>query len=97
MKNHHVRCWDCLSLLNWTGAITLSLLPKLPPKKFGALVWSMKCLPHEVVFCLFVSVNLPYGLAWNTLFKYSAILCQQNLNSLMYDLNGFKSRINWHV
>ena len=27
------RCWVCLSLLNWIGALTLSLLLKLPARK----------------------------------------------------------------
>ena len=32
-KNHPLRCWDCLSLLNWIEALTLSLLLKLSPRK----------------------------------------------------------------
>ena len=32
-KNHHLRCWVCLSLSNWISALTLSLLLKLPPSK----------------------------------------------------------------
>ena len=28
-----LRCWGCLSLLNWIGVLTLSLLLKLPPRK----------------------------------------------------------------
>ena len=32
-KNHHFRYWACLSLLNWFGAVTLSPLLKLPPRK----------------------------------------------------------------
>ena len=31
--NHLLRCWGWLSLLNWVGALTLSLLLKLPPRK----------------------------------------------------------------
>ena len=29
-KNHLLRCWGWLSLLNWIGTLTLSLLLKLP-------------------------------------------------------------------
>ena len=29
-ENHLLRCWDCLSLLNLIGTLTLSLLPTLP-------------------------------------------------------------------
>ena len=32
-KNHLLRCRGCLSLLNWIGALTLSLLLNLPPRK----------------------------------------------------------------
>ena len=32
-KNHLLRCWDWPSLLNWIGAVTLSQLLKLPPRK----------------------------------------------------------------
>ena len=32
-KNHILRCWGGLSLLNWIGTLTLSLLLKLPPRK----------------------------------------------------------------
>ena len=43
-KNHLSRCWAWLSLLNWIGALTLSLLLKLPLKK-----WSLDLL-FEVSF-----------------------------------------------
>ena len=32
-KNHFLRCWGWHFLLNWIGALTLSLLPKLLPRK----------------------------------------------------------------
>ena len=32
-KNHLLRCWGWPSLLNWIGALTLSLLPKVLPRK----------------------------------------------------------------
>ena len=32
-KNNLLRCWGWPSLLNWVGALTLSLLLKLPPRK----------------------------------------------------------------
>ena len=32
-KNHLLRCWRWFSLLNWIGALALSLLLKLPPRK----------------------------------------------------------------
>ena len=33
-ENYLLRCWDCLSLLNWIGVITVSLLLKLPLRKW---------------------------------------------------------------
>ena len=41
-KNHLLRCWGWLSLLNWIGVLTLSLLLKLPPRKSEPLfvLWS---------------------------------------------------------
>ena len=56
-KNHLLRCWGWLSLLNWIGALTLSLLLKLPPRKLvlWLFLWSFFVLR---LFC--ISVNLPY-------------------------------------
>ena len=33
LKNHLLRCWGWLSLLNWIEALTLFLVLKLPPRK----------------------------------------------------------------
>ena len=54
---------DCLPILNLIGALYLFLLLKLRPKK-----WSL-VLFYEVFFLwslLFISINLQYDLAWNT-------------------------------
>ena len=46
-KNHLLRCWGWRSFLNWIGALTLSLLLKLPPRKlelwFYQLSFSWYC------------------------------------------------------
>ena len=62
-KTHLLRCWGRLSLLNWIGALTLSLLLKLPPRKLEPwfILWSF-LLPR----LLCISINLLYGQAWNT-------------------------------
>ena len=39
-KNHLLKCWDWLSLLHWIGALTLSLLLKVSPKKLEACFWA---------------------------------------------------------
>ena len=43
-KNHLLRWWDCLPLLNWIGALTLSLLLKLPPRKLELWFVHLDCL-----------------------------------------------------
>ena len=62
-KNHLLRCWGWLSLLNWIGALTLSLLLRLPPRKLEPwlILWSFFLLR-----LLCISINLPYGFTWNT-------------------------------
>ena len=60
-KNHLLRCWDWVSLLNWIGALTLSLLLKLPPRKLEPFLWtSMKFLSPEVAVYLYKSTIHPY-------------------------------------
>ena len=58
-KNHLLRCWVWLSLLNWIGALTLSLLLKLPPKKIVAMIRSIKFLSPEVSLYLYKSTIRP--------------------------------------
>ena len=57
-KNPLLRCWGWLSLLNWIGALTLSLLLKLPPRKLEPwfVLWNFFLLR---LFC--ISINLTYG------------------------------------
>ena len=63
-KNLHEKCWrKTISLLNEMGALTLCLLLKLPPEKLE------RRFVYEVFFLLrllFIFINLPYGLVWNT-------------------------------
>ena len=62
LRNNHLwRCWGWLSLLDWIGSLTLSLLLKLPPKKMEPwfVLWSFFLLR-----LLCISINLPYSLAW---------------------------------
>ena len=53
-----MRCSDCLSLLNWIGALTLKLPPRTLEHWFP--LWNFLLLR-----LLCISVNLPYGLACN--------------------------------
>ena len=50
---------DWPSLLNWIGALTLSLLLKLPPRKLEASIRSMKCLSPEVALYFYNSTIRP--------------------------------------
>ena len=53
LKNNHLLvCWNCLFLVNWIGTLALYQLLKLPPKKIGALVRSMKFLSSEAALYL---------------------------------------------
>ena len=87
MKNHILRCWSWLSLLNWIMALTLSLLLKLPPRKVEPwfVLWSSFLLR---LFC--VSINLPHGHAWNTVVIFRLVL-------LVATWNCWISYENWYT
>ena len=53
-KNLCLRYWDWLFLLNWIGALTLSIITfaKTASKKIGALIHSMNFLSSEVALYL---------------------------------------------
>ena len=59
-KNHPLKFWVWHSLLNWIQALTLSLLLKLPLRKFQTwfVLWSFFLLR-----LLCIAIHLPYGLA----------------------------------
>ena len=61
-KNHLLRSQSCLSLLNSIGALTLSQLLKLPPKKLEPwfVLWRFFL---QRLLC--ISINLSHDLAWN--------------------------------
>ena len=58
-KNRLLRWWGWPSVLNWIGALTLSVLLKLPVQKFA--LWSF-----FLRWLLCISINLPYAHVWNT-------------------------------
>ena len=59
------------SLLNWIGALALSLLLKMPPRKLELwfALWSF-----FLMWLLCISINLLYGLAWNTVVMSGLLL-----------------------
>ena len=59
MKNHVLRCWDCLALPNWICAFTMSPSLKLPLRK-------LEPCPILWIFILGYALALPvYHKAWN--------------------------------
>ena len=77
-KNHLLRCWGWLSLLNWIGTLTLSLLLKLPPRKLEP--WFV-LLSFFLLRVLCISINLcdqiyvnPYDHVWNTVVMLGLVL-----------------------
>ena len=66
-----LRCWGCLSLLNWIYALTLSLLLKLPPTKLELwlVLWSFFLLRLPCS-----SKSLAYSLAWNIVAMFQLVL-----------------------
>ena len=70
-KNYLLRYWGWLSLLNWIGALTLSLLVKLHSGKLELwfVLWSFFLLR-----LVFVSLNLPCGDARNTVVVSGLVL-----------------------
>ena len=71
LREHHpLRCWGWLSLLHWIGAVTLSLLLKLPPiKKPWFILWSF-----YILWLMYVSINLSYSYVWNTFVMSGLVL-----------------------
>ena len=82
-KNHLLRCWGWLSPLNWIGDLTLSLLLKLPPRKLEPwfVLWSF--------FLLCISINLPYGHAWNAVVMSELVLPVSTFNCWISYKNGY--------
>ena len=85
-KNYLLRWWGWLSLLNCIGALTLSLLLKVPPRKLEPLfiIWGFFFLR-----LLIISINLPYIHAWNTVFMPGLVLLVAAWNCWIRYKNGY--------
>ena len=66
-----LRFWRCFSLLNWIGALTLSLSLKLVPNRLELwfVLWCFYLLG-----LLYTFIILPYSLAWNTVVMSGLVL-----------------------
>ena len=58
-KNHLLRCWGWLSLLNLIGALYIISITKTASKKIVALIRSMKFFSTEVALYLYKSTIQP--------------------------------------
>ena len=59
-KNHLLRCWCWLSLLNWIGALIIISIAQTSSKKVGALIHSMTFLSPGAALYLYKSTIRPY-------------------------------------
>ena len=83
-----------LSLLNWIGALTLSLLLKLLPRKLEPwfVLWSFFLLR-----LLCISINLPYGHAWNTVVMSGLVLLVATWNCWISYKNEYAGLLVLHL
>ena len=92
-KNHLLRCWGWLSHLNWIRALKLSLLLKLPPRKLEPwfILWSFFLLR-----LLYISINLPYSLAWNIVAMSQLVLLVATWICGISYKNGYAGLLVFH-
>ena len=93
-KNHTLRWYGCLYLLHWIMAFTLSHLPKLLSRKLkpGFVLWAFFLLR---LIC--VSINLPYGLAWNTVAMSGLVLIAATWKCQINYKNGYVGQLVLHL
>ena len=96
-KNNILRYWGWLSLLNWIGVLTLSLLLKLPPRKSETsfVLWSLFLLR-----LLIISINPLHAHAWNTVWA-GAPSCYlkflDNTKTYMQDCWSIICYLSWTI
>ena len=93
-ENSFLRCWGWLSLLNWIGVLTLSLLLKLPPRKLEPwfILWSFFLLR-----CLCTFINLAYSHAWNTVVTSELVLLGATRNCWISYKNEYAGLLILHL
>ena len=65
---HLLRNWECFYLLSWIGALTWSLLLKVPLRIF------IRFMKFFLQRSLSISINLPCSLVWNTVVMFGLVL-----------------------
>ena len=98
-KIHLLRCWGWLSVLNWIGALTLSLLVKLPPRylELWLVVWSFLLLR-----LLSISIRLLYCNVWTTVVISTVVIFELRLlvatwNCWIIYKNGYAGLLVLHL
>ena len=82
------------SVLNWTGALTLSLLLKLPPRKLEPwfVLWTFLLLR-----LLCISINLSHSQVWNTVVISGLMLLVAPYNFWIRYKNGYARLLVLHL
>ena len=93
-KNHILRCCCWLSLLNWIGALALSLLLNLTPRKLEPwfVLWSFFLLKW-----LCISINLPYTYVWNAVVMSGLMLLVFTWNCWISYKNRYTGLLGLHL
>ena len=93
-KNHLLRCWSWLSLLNWIGSLTFYLLINLLPRtlEYWFALWSFFLLR-----LLCISINLPHGHVWNTVAMPGLVLLVATWNCWVGYKNGYARLLVLHL
>ena len=93
-ENSFFKMLGWLSLLNWNGVLIVSLLVKLPPRKLDPwfVLWNFPLLR-----LLFISINLPYGHAWNTVVMCGLVLLVTTWNCWISHKNRFVELLVLHL
>ena len=93
-KMYLLRCWGCLSLLNWIGALTSVLLLKPCPRKLDPWFILWRFLFRRL---LCISIDSPYSHAWNTVVMSGLVLLTASWNFYLSYKNRYKGPTVPHI
>ena len=93
-KNYLLRFGGWLSLLNWIGAFKYICIAKTASKKLEPwfALWHLFFLK-----LLCISINLPYGHAWNTVIMSGLVLLVATWNCWINYKNGYTRLLVLHL
>ena len=93
-KMYLLRCWGCLSLLNWIGALTSVLLLKPCPRKLDLWFILWRFLFRRL---LCISIDSPYSHAWNTVVMSGLVLLTASWNFYLSYKNRYIGLLVLHL